>query len=137
MNLFDQRGAENQYCRRCGANPCACDDDDFVEHTVPLPVDERLPTIDARFEQFSTSNPHVLTAALQIAQEWLARGDTYISTKAILENLRVQRTIGGATVQGDGGYRLNNDFSAPLARWLVAQDRRLDGVLRMRERKTK
>lgn len=111
MNLFDHRAAEP-----------AKDDEDGL-------------SIDERFDRFATRNPHVLTAALQIARDWLDRGDTYISTKAILENLRVQRTVNGATVKGDGGFRLNNDFSAPLARWLIAQDKRLDGVLRLRERK--
>lgn len=90
-------------------------------------------TIDERWERFAVSNPHVLVAALQIARAWLERGDQYISAKAIMENLRVAKH----KVTGDGGYKLNNDFTAPMARWLVQNEPKLDGVIRFRERRTK
>ena len=66
-------------------------------------------------------------------RSWLDRGDTYISAKAIYEQMRttVPTTIGNAAVS----YKLNNDFTPSLSRWLQAQEPRLVGVLRMRERK--
>lgn len=114
MNLFDQRAAD----------PVKKDEDADL-------------SIDERFARFATGNPHVLTAALQIAQDWLANGRSYISVKAIYENLRVRTKHESVTREKDVPFKLNNDFTAPLARWLIAQDSRLEGVLRLRERKSK
>lgn len=88
------------------------------------------PTIEQRWREWSRQNGHVLAEALRIAREWLARGDRYISTKAILEVLRVT-----VSTTSEGGYRINNDFSRPLAQWLCDQEPQMKNVLRMRSRK--
>ena len=119
LNLFDQRSAAE---RERAPEPSAAKGEPE--------------TIEQRWDAFATRNPHVLTAALEIARAWLERGDKYISAKAIMENLRV-RNIKGGEVRGDGGYKLNNDFTAPLGRWLVQHEPKLDGVIRFRERKAR
>lgn len=100
---------------------------------APEPAEDATPSIDERWNAFAARNPHVLEGALQIARAWLDRGDEYISAKAIMENLRIAKH----KVTGDGGYKLNNDFTAPMARWLVQNEPRLEGVIRFRERRTK
>lgn len=109
------------YCVLCGANPCACNESADL-------------TIDQRFELFATGNKHVLQAALELARKWLAEGRSYVSAKAIYEVLRNQ-VRSEEVVAGRDAYKLNNDFTAPLARWLIAQEPKLDGVIRLRERK--
>ncbi len=89
------------------------------------------PSIDERWTSFRASNAHVFAEALRIARSWLDRGDRYVSTKAILEVLRVS-----IETTGDEGYRVNNDFSAPMSRDLQAAEPRLIGVLRMRQRRS-
>ncbi len=98
-----------------------------------LGKDPVLLSIEDRWTEFAARNPHVLAGALQIARAWLERGDRYISAKAIMENLRVSKRI----ISGDGGYKLNNDFTAPLGRWLVQHEPKLEGVIRFRERKAR
>ncbi len=96
---------------------------------VSVPRPQRA-TIDERFEAWISVNAHVFARALSIARSWLDRGDGYISAKAILE---VLRTSIDAT--RDEGYRINNDFSAPLSRALIEAEPRLASVMRLRRRK--
>lgn len=88
------------------------------------------PSIGERYREFLRTNPHVFDAALSLAREWLGRGDKYISTKAILEVLRTS-----IATSGEGGYRVNNDFSSLLARDLISSEPRLADVIRLRRRK--
>lgn len=99
---------------------------------APLPL-----TIEQRFEAFATANPIVLTRALQIARAWIARGDRYISVKAIYETMRTA-SVNGEGDQVDRGsdvYRLNNTFTASIGKWLLQQEPGLVGKIRTRERK--
>ena len=89
------------------------------------------PSIEERYREFLRLNPHVFEAAPALARGWLARGDRYISTKAILEVLRTS-----VATSGEGGYRVNNDFSSTLARDLIEAEPRLADVIRLRRRKT-
>ena len=100
-----------------------------VRVSVPRETRNR-PSIDERFEQWSKANRHVFDQALAIARSWLNRGDGYISAKAILE---VLRTSVDAT--RDEGFRINNDFSAPLSRKLIEVEPSLANVMRLRRRK--
>jgi hypothetical protein len=90
------------------------------------------PTIEQRFTAFSAANHHVIAEALRLARVVLDRGDRYLSVKAILEQLRVS-----VESTGDSGYRINNDFSAPLARLLCELEPRLVPLIRTRTRSAK
>ena len=89
-------------------------------------------TIEQRFAAWSTANAHVLDEMLRLAREQLDAGATFISTKALWEACRVSLGAGK-----DGGYKLNNDFTAPAARWLLEQEPRLVGVVQLRQRRTR
>jgi hypothetical protein len=90
-------------------------------------------TIQERFDAFAQANPKVLTRALQIAREWMIRGDRYISVKAIYETMR---TNGDAIDRGTDAFRLNNSYTAGLSAWLLRQEPELVGIIRTRERKS-
>src|SRR6185295_8929193 len=97
---------------------------------MPQPDVKEPKTIDERWQAWSGANAHVLAELLRLARELLDRHDAkYISTKALWEAARVS-----LEAHEDGGYRLNNDFTASAARWLVEQEPRLVGVIRLRRR---
>lgn len=98
----------------------------------PCRARKQRPTIEQRWAAWSTANAHVLAEMLRIARDRLAIGATFISTKALWEACRV--SLGAAK---DGGYKLNNDFTAPASRWLLEQEPRLVGVIKLRERRAK
>lgn len=90
------------------------------------------PPIWERYQAFIKANPHVLTEALHLARARLAAGEKRIGAKALWEELR--RSI---KVKKLGSYKLNNDYTALLARDLIAADPRLERVIELRERKTR
>jgi hypothetical protein len=90
------------------------------------------PSIADRFASWALANRHVLDEMLRIARRQLESGAEYISTKALWEACRV--SLGA---DREGGYRLNNDFTAPAARWLLEQEPRLVGVIELRQRRAR
>lgn len=90
------------------------------------------PSIADRFDSWSVANQHVLDEMLRIARAWLDRGDGFISSKALWEACRIS-----LSASKEGGYKLNNDFTAPAARWLLEQEPRLVGVIELRQRRAK
>lgn len=94
----------------------------------------KRPSLDQRYAEFATANPHVFNELLRLATARLDRGETFISIKALWEELRTSLDLaddGGAP----GAYKLNNDFTALYARALIRRQPRLDGVIRLRTRK--
>ena len=98
----------------------------------PGPQPTRKLTIEERFASWSIANAHVLAELLRLARVRIEEGATFISTKALWEACRVS-----LSANKDAGYKLNNDFTAPAARWLIAQDVRLSNVIEIRRRKAK
>jgi len=88
------------------------------------------PTIEQRFAHWITSNSYVIDEALRLARGRLDRGETFISAKALWEELRVS-----LNTAHEGGYRLNNDFTAIVARRLLELEPRLIGVIETRARR--
>lgn len=89
------------------------------------------PSIASRFNLWIKDNGFVLDEALRLARARLDRGETFISTKALWEELRVS-----LNTTKEGGYRLNNDFTAIVARRLLELEPRLIGVIETRVRRT-
>jgi hypothetical protein len=87
-------------------------------------------SIEQRWATWSAANRNVLAELLRLARVLLAQGATYISTKALWEATRVS-----LEAHEDGGYKLNNTFTASAARWLIEQEPRLEGVIRTRRTK--
>jgi hypothetical protein len=90
------------------------------------------PPVWERYQTFIKANPHVLEEALHLARGKLAAGAKRIGAKALWEELRTS-----IRVKKLGSYKLDNDFTALLARDLIAAEPRLAGVIELRERKTR
>lgn len=100
------------------------------------PLKSRRPTIQERWETFDAANPHVFESALRLARTRLERGERRIGVKALWEELR--RTLAKwALDEGEDEYKLNNDYTACLARKLLEVEPRLVGVIELRERRSK
>lgn len=102
---------------------------DLLTWTPRREPDDR-PTIEQRWQAWSKANSHVLSELLRLARAHLEVGTRYLSVKALCEECRVS-----LAAAREGGYRLNNDFTAPAARWLVNVEPRLAGVIRTRRRR--
>ncbi len=96
----------------------------------PAAVSASKPTIAERFASWSIVNRHVLDELLRLARVQLAQGATFISTKALWEAARVSLSAGK-----EGGYKLNNTFTASAARWLIEQEPGLVDVIELRRTK--
>jgi hypothetical protein len=90
------------------------------------------PTIAERVASFHAENPHVLAEMLRLARGQLVRGATYISVKALWEDLRVSLSTGKSD-----GYRLNNTFTSGYARMCIEHEPRLADVIELRTRRAK
>jgi len=97
----------------------------------PRPATGKRPSITERWEEFHAANPHVMDEMLRLARERLAEGATYLSVKALWETCRI--TL--ATEHGE--YKLDNSLTSIVARELIAREPRLDGVVRLRRRRSK
>lgn len=89
-------------------------------------------SIDARFERFHEENPHVLLEMLRLARARIAAGATRVGVKSLWEELRVTLRV---SVRDDGDWKLNNSFTAPYARALIAAAPELGAFIETRRRK--
>lgn len=94
-------------------------------------AEERGGTIAERFGAFHRRNPQVYEALKGRALEMRRRGVTRYSISGLFELLRWQYAM---QTQG-GEYRLNNDFRAPYARLLMAENEALAGFFETRCRR--
>jgi len=105
--------------------------------TAASTPDEDTSTIDQRFEAFHQANPHIAAEMLRLARLRLDRGETFISTKALWEELRVSldraRDLGAS---GAHVYKLNNDYTSLYSRLLIRLEPKLEGVIQIRKRKS-
>lgn len=89
-------------------------------------------SIEERFAIFHDANPHVADDLEAIASDWFARGNTRTSLKALYEQLRYQSGLRTTT---DGGYKLNNDFTALYSRLLIVRHPEWADAIQLRERR--
>lgn len=104
--------------------------------TLPLGtfvVPERAPdlTITERCEAFLAANSWVVPAIVELARRKVAAGHTRYGMKALIEELRWEYH---RATEGDT-YRLNNDYTAVLARIVAESHPSLAGLFEMRERR--
>ena len=86
-------------------------------------------SIEDRFVAFDRANPHVFALLLRLARERLDRpGVLRIGVKELWEQARVHVE----TERLGDAYRLNNDYTAAMARKLIRVEPRLVGVMRVR-----
>lgn len=87
-------------------------------------------TIRERWEAFHAGHPEVGAALRELASRLVARGHRHLGISMLWETLRYQTMLGAGP--DEDAYRLNNDFRALYARWLMDSDARLDGVFEIR-----
>lgn len=98
---------------------------------VSVPRDNpNRPSIEERWAAWSATNGHVLAELLRLARAHLDRGVSYLSVKKLWEECRVS-----LSAREEGGYRLNNDFTASAGRWLIEAEPQLEHVIRTRRTK--
>lgn len=103
------------------------------------------PSVDQRFAEFHSKNPHVADEMLRLARARVDRGEKRISVKALWEELRVSLTVTEASGCGpfestDGKlapspYKLDNSLTALYARTIIRMDPRLADVIEVRRRR--
>ncbi len=104
---------------------------DFTARHTPAVAPPRKLSIDERFRLWIRRNPLVYTAFCEEARRLRANGTNRIGAKQIMEMLRRGE---GSVKAPEGGFNLNNDFTASLARMAMCEPD-LDGAFELRTRK--
>ena len=89
--------------------------------------------IEERFFTWISDNPHVVEHCLRFARELRESGRKHYGMKAIFERVRWHLNV---DVQGDI-FKMNNNYTAPMARYLVTIDPTLSGLFQYRVRRNK
>lgn len=89
----------------------------------------KRPDIDARFYAFVDAHPEFEQHLIRFAREALAAGKRRMGMKAIFERIRWEQLV---TRDVGEPYALNNDFTAPAARWLMARHSEFRGLFELR-----
>lgn len=111
-----------------------------AENDAPPPVEgtrrlrDQRKTIEERFIEFDTRNPHIFEKLREFALQMKSNGQgrEKYSMKALWERLRWHYQF---EVQGSGEYSLNNDLTALYARKLMAEEPELNGFFEVRKRR--
>lgn len=85
--------------------------------------------LQQRFDLWVREHPEVVDALGRQALAAVAAGATRLSMKSLFE---LARYSAHHTVRGSERWRLDNSFTAPLARLLMAKHPRLRGVFEVR-----
>ena len=94
-----------------------------------IDADERK-SIDERFADFRADHPEVLEYVRKLALEAVRAGRDRLGIAQLWEVARWNLW----SAARDNGYKLNNDFRAPAARWLMATEPELAEVFETRRR---
>ncbi len=101
--------------------------------TLDYPDYEQHLTIQERFALFHRRNRWVAAALELLTEDWLERGNSRASIDMFMHVLRHQY---GRQTTGDGGFKLNNDFTSRYARLLIDRHPDWSTVFYTRELKT-
>ncbi len=93
------------------------------------PVQKADLTIEQRFLDWCAANPGILRTLRQMALARVAAGETRVSTKELIEDLR--RSGRPSTSSGGEPYKINNIFTSRIAR-VLNDDPRLAGLIELR-----
>lgn len=91
-------------------------------------------SIDARFAEFHTGNPHVYTELVTLARQAHHRGYRRIGIELLFSALRWRSMM--TTTADEYGFKLNNDFRSRYARLIMAAHPELAGIFATREIRT-
>lgn len=87
-------------------------------------------TIEQRFRGFHQQNPRVYDALRKLAVDLVQMGHERVGMKMLFEVVRWQHAM---RTTKDGGFKLNNDFTALYARLLMDREPALAGRFETRE----
>jgi hypothetical protein len=107
---------------------------DFDCPTAPPVVPSRRPSLEIRFLKFVTDNPSIPRTIIRLARERKAAGQKWWGMRAAFELLRGQPEliVGHDVLPGGQRVKLNNDYTAPMARLVMKMAPDLDGFFNTR-----
>ena len=88
-------------------------------------------SIQCKFEQFHSQNPHVFDMFVSYAKQAKKKGYDKFSAKAIFERLRWYYNF---EVDSQDEWKLNNNYTALYARKAIEQFPEFEGFFQLRER---
>ncbi|MFF7234163.1 hypothetical protein [Streptomyces sioyaensis] len=88
-----------------------------------------MSSIESRFRQFHSDNPHVLAEMERLANQWFDSGKRTVGVQLLFEVLRWDRSTKTKT---SDEFKINNDFAAHYARMMIARNPAWDGRIRVR-----
>lgn len=97
-------------------------------------TDQAPPEPDAKFYEWLKANPHIIDVFLKFARRARNSGHKRFGMQAIVERVRWETNV---ELQAVDEFKINNDFAAPMARYLVKLDPALDGLFEFRVRRWK
>ena len=90
------------------------------------------PPPDERFEAFDRENPEVYRLFVKYANMARARGMKCFSAGTILDIIRWEES----GLSGDDGFKVNNDYAAPMARRLIREQPSFADFFELRRTRT-
>lgn len=103
----------------------------FEAPPIAEPTDPKeRASIDERFAQFRAAYPEVIEYVRKLALEAVRAGRMKLGIAQLWEVARWNLW----SAAREGGFKLNNDFRAPCARWLMATEPELADVFETRRR---
>src|ERR1039458_3585900 len=105
---------------------------DLITPPVQIPVDARHLPLDERFALWVQLNPTLVERITRLALAQAARGARRLSTKSLFEQVRASAVVAGPPAD----WKLDNSFTAPMARLLVQRHPELDGLFEFRVRRS-
>jgi hypothetical protein len=101
---------------------------------APPAVPTQRPSLEVRFLQFANDHPHVVQTIIRLARERKAVGQKWWGMRAAFELLRGQPELltGSEMVPGSRRVKLNNDYTAPMARLVMKMAPDLEGFFNTR-----
>ncbi|MDB4726372.1 hypothetical protein OAF54_02955 [bacterium] len=107
---------------------------DLLDHPIlpgiDSPVYEKHMTTAERFQVFHAKNPHLFLRLLNDARRAFYRGRK-IGIRCLWENVRHDYLM---HTTGDGGYKMDNNFTKYYAEAIMEEDTALAGYFNRRER---
>lgn len=92
--------------------------------------DTTVRSIDERFIDFHTANPHVYAELVALARDAHNRGYRRIGIELLFSAIRWRRMM--RTTADEYGFKLNDHFTSRYARLIMAHEPDLDGIFAVR-----
>lgn len=86
------------------------------------------PTLQERFEMWRCENPEIVARVKAVALSLKRNGHSRWGMKAIFEYIRFETALR----EKGGRFKLNNDYTSCLARWLMEREPELAGFFSTR-----